>query len=121
MKIRKIFFVLGVFLVTGMSVFGVSIYYLFYSPNRFPHGTLMKSVESPDHQYKVNIYLTNGGATMDFGIRGELEEERTHYRRNIYWQYHEDKATVLWVNNNMVSINGHVLDVAKGQTYFWRP
>ncbi|MCL6518129.1 DUF5412 family protein [Alicyclobacillus sp.] len=118
---RRIFSILFAFLVAGVFVIAVPIYELFYSPNRFPKGTLMKSVESPDHRYKVNIYLTNGGATVDFGIRGELEDEGTHHRRNIYWQYHEDRADVFWVDNHTVSINGHVLNIARGQTYFWRP
>ena len=81
----------------------------FVSMFTLPKGELIYTSESPSGEYIVNIYLTNGGATTDYAVRGELVEGSK--KKNIYWQYHEDSADVSWIGEYEVNINGVVLDV----------
>lgn len=39
---------------------------------RLPKGNLISEVKSPNGTYTINAYLTNGGATTSYAIRGEL-------------------------------------------------
>ncbi len=71
----------------------------------------MESYESPTGEYRINIYLCDGGATVDFSIRGELLTKATGVRRNIYWNYHERDASVNWIDDETVNINGHTLNI----------
>lgn len=77
---------------------------------------LISTTYSPDHHYEVNFYLTDGGATTSFGIIGEMNGP-LWFKKKIYNDYMIDHATVQWKNNYTLSINGHVLDLKKGQTY----
>ena len=84
-----------------------------------PEGDFIKSADSPDGTYRVNAYLCNGGATVDYSVRGELETTATGEKRNIYWCYHKHDAEIEWVDNQTVIINGIELDVTKDH-YDWR-
>jgi hypothetical protein len=96
------------------------IQHFFFSLSSLPIGEYVDTYPSKDSHYLVTVYLVNGGATVDFAIRAELVNEEYHHVKNIYWGYKEDKATVIWLNNDIVSINGHKLNVKKGETYDWR-
>ena len=84
-----------------------------------PKGELVKSYESPNSNFTINIYLCNGGATTDFAIRGELVDHHTTNTKNIYWGYHEEKADVNWIDKETVVINDRTLNVLK-DTYDFR-
>ena len=77
--------------------------------NNLPEGELQNVYTSADNKYEISIYLVNGGATVDYAIRGELKDLDTGKTKNIYWNYHEDKADVVWIDKNTVSINNHIL------------
>ena len=77
----------------------------------------MDTYVSPDGTYMVNMYLCNGGATVDFAVRGELVEGEKE--KNIYWEYHKYNAKVEWKDEYTVCINGRILDV-RYDTYDWR-
>ncbi|MEK0317240.1 DUF5412 family protein [Cohnella sp. 56] len=80
--------------------------------NHLPKGTLIKEVQSPDKKHSIKIYLVNGGATVDFAVRGELIFNSKHKKKkNIYWVYHRDDAEVHWESNNIVNINGVKLKI----------
>ena len=87
-----------------------------------PEGEYVGSYESPDGRYTINIFLFNGGATVDYCIRGELIEntDEADVKKNIYWNYHEETAKVEWESDTVVVINGHRLDVSEKETYDWR-
>ena len=53
------------------SILGVYILFILSSCG-LPDGDFIKAYDSPDQKYTINIYLCNGGATVDFAIRGEL-------------------------------------------------
>ena len=81
------------------------------NPLGLPHGEFMYEVESPNGEYTVNAYLCNGGATVAYAVRGEVVNNETGKKRNIYWDYKIKTAEIEWINNDVVSINGHVLNI----------
>ena len=81
------------------------------NPLGLPKGEFMYGVESPNGEYTVNAYLCNGGATVAYAVRGEVVNNETGKKRNIYWDYKIKTAEIEWINNDVVSINGHVLNI----------
>lgn len=109
-----------ILLVVASAVIGGLIYWLFFDINRIPEGELIVQVESPSGEFSLKVYLVNGGATVSYSIRGELVyNHRTQRPKNIYWQYREESASVEWIDNYTVNINGHIIDV-RYQVYDWR-
>ncbi|WP_235988927.1 DUF5412 family protein [Aquibacillus kalidii] len=78
---------------------------------------LIKTSHSPDENYTIEFYLTNGGATTAFGVIGKLDGP-LWFEKAIYDDYRMQYAEVEWINNHTVSINGHVLDLKRGETFF---
>ncbi|MGG1221029.1 DUF5412 family protein [Priestia endophytica] len=77
---------------------------------------LFKTTHSPNNNYKIEFYLTNGGATTSFGVLGKLDGP-LWFEKTVYDDYRMDHADVKWINNHTVSINNHILDLKKGETY----
>lgn len=77
---------------------------------------LLKTSHSPGQNYTIEFYLTNGGATTSFGVIGKLDGP-LGFEKVIYDDYRIDHAKIEWVNNHTISINNHVLDLKKGETY----
>lgn len=87
--------------------------------DNLPTGELMETVCSPDGTYQVNSFLVSGNATVDFCVRCEVIENATQEKRNIYWEYRCEKASVKWIDNKTVEINGKPLNVIT-DSYDWR-
>lgn len=88
---------------------------------RLPKGSLISEVQSPNGTYAIKAYITNGGATTSYAIRGELIYNNIKKKpKNIYWNYREDKAIIEWVDDDTVIINGHELDVPNEKFDFRR-
>lgn len=96
-----------------IMVFLICIFYWFgFSMSRLPKGDLISEKQSPNGTYTVKAYITSGGATTSFAIRGELNYNKVKKSpKNIYWNYREDKAIIEWVDDNTVIINGHKLNM----------
>lgn len=87
--------------------------------NSLPKGELISQVKSPDGTYTMKAYRTNGGATVSYAIRGELNYNNIDKKpKNIYWNYKEDKAIIEWIDEDTVVINRHELDVLKDRFDF---
>lgn len=85
-----------------------------------PKGELIEQSISPNKKYTIKAYVSNGGATTDFAVRGELIYNKKDCKpKTIYWNYHEEKAKIEWLNSDTVIINGHKLKMPKG-TYDYR-
>lgn len=102
----------------------IGILYVFYylAFVRLPRGEIQKSCASPTGEYTVNLYLCNGGATVDYAIRGEVVYNKGFIltrKRDIYWNYHEETADCTWITDHVVAINETVLDV-RYDSYDWR-
>lgn len=103
------------FILVGLlfvALVGYGIYWGYYEMNGLPKGEYLTEKTSPDGAYTLKAYRTNGGATVSYAIRGELVfNKRKGKAKNIYWNYREDTANIIWTDNNTVVINGHTLNV----------
>ncbi|MEO4053925.1 DUF5412 domain-containing protein [Solibacillus sp. CAU 1738] len=91
---------------------GYGVYWAFFDMNRLPTGEYLTEETSPNGKYTLKAYVTNGGATTSYSIRGELVfNDKANKTKNIYWNYREDTAKIIWTDNNTVVINGHTLEV----------
>lgn len=68
-KRLKVFF-FGFLLFIGFIGYGV--YWAFFDMDRLPTGDYLSEKKSPDGVYTLKAYVTNGGATTSFAVRGEL-------------------------------------------------
>ncbi|MBE5090960.1 DUF5412 domain-containing protein [Bacillus thuringiensis] len=107
------------FCIAGLFVYGV--YWAFFSMDRLPTGEKIAEKQSPDGTYTFKAYVTNGGATTSFAVRGELVFNHREYfkTKNVYWNYREDTAKIVWKDNDTIIINGHMLHVPE-DTYDFR-
>ncbi|MGD7043027.1 DUF5412 domain-containing protein [Jeotgalibacillus proteolyticus] len=110
-------------MLTGIifiSLAGNGIYWAFFDMARLPEGEFLTEETSPDGLYTLKAYVTNGGATTSYAVRGELvfnnNENKT---KNIYWNYREETAQIRWTDKNTVVINGETLDVP-GEIFDYR-
>jgi hypothetical protein len=82
--------------------------------NRLPTGEYLTEEISPNGKYTLKAYVNNGGATSSYSVLGELVfNEKGNKTKNIYLNYREDTANIIWTDNNTVVINGHMLDVRR--------
>ena len=77
---------------------------------------LIQTTTSPDENYRIHLYLTNGGATTSYGIKGYVDGP-LWFKKEIYDEYRMDQVEVEWINDSTISINGHTLDLNKGETF----
>ena len=70
---------------------------------------LVASYPSPNEVHMVNVYVCAGNATVADSIRAEvITGAKT---RNIYWQYDETDCLCEWLSDEIICINGKVLNV----------
>ena len=111
-KFKKLLKGLLIVSLLFVSLFGYGVYWAFFDMNRLPTGEYLTEEISPNGKYTLKAYITNGGATTSYSVRGELVfNEKDNKTKNIYWNYREDTANISWTDNNTVIINGHTLDV----------
>lgn len=112
-KIMKLSILLMPFLIIVIIiVFGNSR----LAMKSLPKGDYLSSVDSLNGEYTLNAYLYDGcGATCAFTLRVELVNNITGEAKNIYWQYKESKATMKWIDDEIVEINGKKLNIEKGE------
>lgn len=94
-------------LFIGFICYG--IYWAFFDMNRLPTGEFIEQSNSPNGKYTINAYVSSGGATTDFAVRAELVTNKSSKKKNIYWNYREENANIVWIDDDTVKINGHVL------------
>lgn len=108
-KLLKVFTIVGLLFIT---LVGYAVYWAFFDMNRLPTGEYLTEEASPDGKYTLKAYVTNGGATTSFSIRGELVfNQKNNKTKTIYWNNRVDTANITWTDNDTVVINGHSLDV----------
>lgn len=101
-----------VIFVIIVLILSFGIYRFFFDMSNLPEGKLISEVQSPDGKYTVKAYISDGGATTAYAVRGELIFNTINKNPiNIYWNYREDQAKIEWIDNNTVVINGHKLNV----------
>ena len=72
-----------VFLIA--TLIGYGVYWAFFDMNRLPTGEYLSEEVSPNGKYTLKAYVTNGGATTSYAIRGELVyNQKKNKTKNIY-------------------------------------
>jgi hypothetical protein len=103
------------FVIAGLAIvllLGYAVYWAFYDMARLPTGEYLTEETSSNGEYTLKAYITNGGATTAYSIRGELVfNDQDSKVKNIYWNYREETADISWQDNDTVIINGHILNV----------
>ncbi|MCR2033421.1 DUF5412 domain-containing protein [Anaerofustis stercorihominis] len=110
---KIIFFVIILFI-------GLFIHRSFFSMSNLPNGKHIFRSSSPSHKYTFNAYLCDGGATTDYAIRGEIIDNNTGKKRNIYWDYRVNIVKSKWINDNSIVINGKKINDVKKDKYDFR-
>ncbi|WP_025786146.1 DUF5412 domain-containing protein [Sporosarcina sp. D27] len=119
--IKIIVYFLAVISLLIVALVGYGVYWAFFDMKRLPEGEFLTEERSPNGEYTVKAYVTNGGATTPYSVRGELVfNEKKNKTKNIYWDSREEKAEIAWKGNHTVVINGHELDVRKDKYDFRR-
>ena len=116
---KKTLIIAGLVLLFVISLLGYGIYWAFYDIQRIEGQEILQEVSSPNGTYTVTAYLNNGGATTDYAVLCSVKTNGSHKEKNIYWQYRCEGASIVWVDEHTVRINGVELNVNK-DTYDYR-
>lgn len=106
--------VISIPVTLALVLLGIFVYTFFISMEILPKGEFLTEESSPDGKYTLKAYVTNGGATTSYAVRGELVfNEKNGKTKNIYWDYREETAEISWVDEDTVIINNRTLNVPK--------
>ena len=89
-------------------------------------GEWQNSFVSPSKEYRADIFLINGGATISYQIRvsiTSLKDQSTQFNdTTVYWQYpSDDSVTVKWVSDDEVNVDGKQIRITDSNTYYnWK-
>lgn len=116
---KKTFRKVVIILIGVCLIAGYGIHWAFFDIQRIKGQEQIAEVTSPGGLYTAYAYLNNGGATTSYAVLGAVRNNETNRQKNIYWQYKCETATVEWLDDVTVVINGKTLDVRK-DTYDYR-
>ena len=124
LKNKNFNFRLGVYIITILIFLGVATFKISSSIREFNDRfkasklseELLGETVSSDGKYKVEAYLINGGATVDWSVKCYLREGEI--KKEIYRDYHINEANMIWIDNDTISINNHNIDLPKGKYDF---
>lgn len=114
-------FRLGVYIIVTLIFLGVVTFKISSSIREFNDRfkvseELLGETVSSDGKYKVEAYLINGGATVDWSVKCYLREGES--KKEIYRDYHINEANMIWIDNDTISINNHNIDLPNGKYDF---
>ena len=121
LKNKNFNFRLGVYIITILIFLGVATFKISSSIREFNERfkvseELLGETVSSDGKYKVEAYLINGGATVDWSVKCYLREG--DIKKEIYIDYHINEANMIWIDNDTISINNHNIDLPNGKYDF---
>ena len=121
LKNKNFNFRLGVYIITILIFLGVATFKISSSIREFNDRfkvseELLGETVSSDGKYKVEAYLINGGATVDWSVKCYLREGES--KKEIYRYYHINEANMIWIDNDTISINNHNIDLPNGKYDF---
>lgn len=116
LKNKNFNFRLGVYIIVTLIFLGVATFKISSSIREFNDRfkvseELLGETVSSDGKYKVEAYLINGGATLDWSVKCYLREG--DIKKEIYRDYHINEANMVWIDNDTISINNHNIDFTK--------
>ncbi|XZM23341.1 DUF5412 family protein [Clostridium perfringens] len=114
LKNKNFNFRLGVYIITILIFLGVATFKISSSIREFNDRfkvseELLGETVSSDGKYKIEAYLINGGATVDWSVKCYLREGES--KKEIYRDYHINEANMIWIDNDTISINNHNIDL----------
>ena len=121
LKNKNFNFRLGVYIIVTLIFLGVATFKITSSIREFNDRfkvseELLGETVSSDGKYKIEAYLINGGATVDWSVKCYLREGEI--KKEIYRDYHINEANMIWIDNNTISINNHNIDLPNGKYDF---
>ncbi len=121
LKNKNFNFRLGVYIITILIFLGVATFKISSSIREFNDRfkvseELLGETVSSDGKYKIEAYLINGGATVDWSVKCYLREGES--KKEIYRDYHINEANMIWIDNDTISINNHNIDLPNGKYNF---
>ncbi|EOU1648663.1 DUF5412 domain-containing protein [Clostridium perfringens] len=121
LKNKNFNFRLGVYIIVTLIFLGVATFKISSSIREFNDRfkvseELLGETVSSDGKYKVEAYLINGGATVDWSVKCYLREG--DIKKEIYIDYHINEANMIWIDNDTISINNHNIDLPNGKYDF---
>ena len=121
LKNKNFNFRLGVYIITILIFLGVATFKISSSIREFNDRfkvseELLGETVSSDGKYKIEAYLINGGATVDWSVKCYLREG--DIKKEIYRDYHINEANKIWIDNDTISINNHNIDLPNGKYDF---
>ena len=121
LKNKNFNFRLGVYIITILIFLGVATFKISSSIREFNDRfkvseEFLGETVSSDGKYKVEAYLINGGATVDWSVKCYLREGES--KKEIYRDYHINEANMIWIDNDTISINNHNIDLPNGKYDF---
>ena len=121
LKNKNFNFRLGVYIMVTLIFLGVATFKISSSIREFNDRfkvseELLGETVSSDGKYKVEAYLINGGATVDWSVKCYLREG--DIKKEIYRDYHINEANMIWIDNDTISINNHNIDLPNGKYNF---
>ncbi|XZN01990.1 DUF5412 family protein [Clostridium perfringens] len=121
LKNKNFNFRLGVYIIVILIFLGVATFKISSSIREFNDRfkvseELLGETVSSDGKYKVEAYLINGWATVDWSVKCYLREGEI--KKEIYRDYHINEANMIWIDNNTISINNHNIDLPNGKYDF---
>ena len=102
---------MSVILLVGLLGYG--IHWAFFDIQRLSGQEVIVVSDSPDGQYTVTAYRNNGGATTGYAVLATVVDNDNQRSRNFYWQDNCEEASIIWVDETTVEINGVSLNVWK--------
>ena len=72
-------------IIAGLFLFGFLLK-ITSDINYLPKGQYLFSSKSPQGSFTIDVFLCDGGATTDYGIRCSVTDQ-IGQTRNIYWNY----------------------------------
>ena len=121
LKNKNFNFRLGVYIITILIFLGVATFKISSSIREFNERfkvseEFLGETVSSDGKYKIEAYLINGGATVDWSVKCYLREG--DIKKEIYRDYHINEANMIWIDNDTISINNHNIDLPNGKYDF---
>lgn len=106
-KIQSTIAFISVLFIVALLIGVLILFNSIFSPDK----ELISTTESIDGRYKVEAYRINGGATTDYAVRCYLKGDKILGKKLIYNDYHVDSASLIWIDNDTIWINGHEIDL----------
>lgn len=108
----------GLICFVGLAILPIISISIITASQRNQKETFLFESKSPDNSIVLEAYVTEPGATVDYSIK--VYVILTNEKRLVYNAYHERQASIDWIDNSNVVINGHLLNLSINEKYDWR-